>query len=155
MLKRRANVRGFDKGKHVKIDRSESVGERHGGDIAVIDRGEMDAVFHQSGIDGQPLRGIVVAADHQNFHIFPVETPPGETGKEVAKQLYGLGAGDGFVVYVSGNQDRVGLFRVQNIENLLENVRLIFQHTELIEPFAQMEIRQMEQFHSSHRLFCP
>ena len=107
----------------------------------------MEILLHHASAESQPFRGVVIAADRQNFQILPVITPPGQAEQKIVKYLYRLGAGDRFVVYVPGNQNRVRLFRVHNAENFPQNVRLIVQHTELVQPLAQMQIRQMNQFH--------
>ena len=52
--------------------------------------------LHQPGAEGQPLRGVVVAADDQHGQL-----PPGQTAEEAVKQGHRLGRGHALVIHLS------------------------------------------------------
>ena len=95
---------GLHEGEQVDMDRAKGVLHCHRQDISVIDgRNVYAAAAHQTGAEGQALRGIVVSADSEHRQIPAVETPSSQAGEEVVKELDRLRDGDGLVIDVPGN----------------------------------------------------
>ena len=127
-----AHVGGLQEGQHKNI----RVSYRNGDDPTVIDGRNVDAPFgHQTTAKGQTLGTVVVAAAEKNLQI-----PLCQRKKKAVQQLHGFGGGDALVVYITGDQHRLGKFRVDRIQDLLQNVFLIFDHGNVIDTFAQMQI---------------
>ena len=132
-----ADRRRLDEGKHVNGHFPVFVFQEERPDLPVIDRRQMDAArVHQPRSEGDPLRRIVVAADDEHFQL-----SLRELHEKLVEQLHRLGGGDGFVVDIPREDDRVRRLAVDDIDNLLEDVLLIFDHGKLVDPFPQMKIR--------------
>ncbi len=106
------------------------------------------AAVHQASAEGHALRGVVVAADDEDLGV-----QPGEAHQEVVEQLHRLRRGDGFVIDVSGDQDGVRRFFTGNPQDFRQNVLLVLQHGEVLDPLPQVEVGQMKQFHMCFSLF--
>lgn len=61
---------------------------------------------------------------------------PGKLHQEFVQQRHGFRRRHGFIVYVSGDEYPVRRFPVDDMENLLENIALIFQHGKAVDPLA-------------------
>ena len=96
----------------------------------------------QPGPEGDPLRGIVVAADDED-----IEVSPGQPDEELVKQAHSLRRGDGLVVDIPSDHHRVGLFFLCQGKNLVQNIRLIRYQGKLVQPFSQMQVGKMKEFH--------
>ena len=94
----------------------------------------MDAApFHHPPAKGQTVGGVVVAADEQNRQI-----ARGQLGEKTVEQVHRLSLGDRAVVHIPRDQHRVGFLPVDDSQNLLYDVLLVFQHWKLVHPLAQM-----------------
>ena len=102
------------------------------------------AALHEPSAEGDALGGVVVPADDERLY-----PPPGELGEEGVEELYRLSGGDGFIVDIPGDEHRPGLLGLDDPADLPEDVFLILQHGELVDPLAKMEVGQMDEFHGT------
>ena len=92
----------------------------------------MDAALrHQTSTKGYALRRIVVIADDENLKV-----SFRQSHQKVIQQGYRLGRGHRLVVDVAGNEHSVRLLPVNDLEDFCENVLLVLQHGELIDPLT-------------------
>ena len=142
------HMRRFEKRQRPNGDCAVRVGQAHGLHrrvLAIQRRSQIHAPRRkQPRAKGQPLGGIVIAADEDYRQV-----SPGQLGQEIVQQAHGFGGRHGFVVYIACDQHAVGLLCVHDREQLRENVALIFQKRGFAQPFAQMQVGQMNQFHVS------
>ena len=135
---------GLHKRQQVELHRAVLVGEDHGFHLAVIDRGQVDAAaLHEPTTEGHTLRGVVVAADDKNPQL-----PLGQAHQEVVQQRHRLGGGHRLVVDITGNQHPVRLLPVDDLKDFSQNILLVLQHGKIVDPLAQMQVGEMNQFHS-------
>ena len=104
-------------------------------------------MFHQPAAEGHPFRRIVVAADEKDLQL-----PLGQPAEEVIQQLHRFGRGDGAVVDVAADQNGVGALLIDDQEDLGEDVSLVLQHGEFIDPLAEVQVGEMEQLHGGASL---
>ena len=69
--------------------------------------------------------------------------------RKVVKERHCLGGGDALVIDIPGDQYGIGLFPVDDLDDLGEDMFLILQHGDLVDTLAQVEIGEMDQLHSS------
>ena len=75
---------------------------------AGIDGSHMDSAgVQQPGAKGQPLGGIVVAADQQGG-----QPPPGQLLQEVVQKGHRLHRRDGFVIEIPRQEQGIGVVRI-------------------------------------------
>lgn len=145
-----AHVGGLQKGEQVDADRAELVGQGEGDRFAAVDRGDVDAAaLHQPSAEGHALRGVVVSADEEDL-----EPPFRQTHQKIVQKRHRLRGGDGFVIHVPRDQDPVRLFPVDPVQDAVQNVLLVLQHGEITDPLAQMQVGEMDQFHSRTPPVC-
>ena len=89
------------------------------------------ALVHEAAAEGQPLRGVVVAAD--KIHL---QLPPGKLHQELVQQRHGFRRRHGFIVDVSGDEYPVRCLPVDDLQNLPEDIALIVQHGKAVDPLA-------------------
>ena len=112
-------------------------------EIATVHRGDVDAAGLQQPVaEGQPLGAVVVAADEEGMELALCQA-----AEKVVKQRDSLGGGDAFVVHISGNQHGLRLLGIDNLQNLQQDVFLVFQHGDFVEPLAQVQVGQVDEFH--------
>ncbi len=115
----------------------------HAGHSPVIDRRQMyTASVHKASAECQPFRRIMVAADDKYLQL-----PLGQTVQKIVKKLHCLRTRHRFVINVSGDQNAVRIFLIDDVDHFCQYVFLILQHGIFIDPFSQMKIRQMDEFH--------
>jgi len=121
------------------------VGQRHRFHDSAEAAGDMDAAAGKDpAAKMQPFGGIVVAWDRQDGDPLPFQ--PFE---EAVEQLHRLHGRDRPVINVSGQQDPAGSLPHGIIRRLGEHLALDRQHGRFQHALAQMQIRQMEQFHAA------
>ena len=127
------------------------IGQRDRFHRSVIDGGDMDSSgFKESPAEGQPLRRVMVAADDQHR-----EVPLRQTAEKIVQQGHSLRGGNGLVVDIACNQNSVGMLAVNDFDDLRQNEFLILDHGNLIDPFADVQVGQMDEFHRPPRkVFC-
>ena len=91
--------------------------------------------LHQPGAEGQPLRGVVVAADDQHGQL-----PPGQTAEKAVKQGHRLGRGHAFVIHVPGDEQGVRPLPVHDLQGPVQDIGLVLQHRDLADPLAQVQV---------------
>ena len=125
-------------------DRAEFVHQLHGPHGAVIDRGHIDPRRrHQPPAEGQPLGGIMVAADEQHRRDL------GKVRQKSIQDSHRLGGGHPLVVDIAGDEDPVRLLTDCHIQDLVQNIFLVLQHGKAVDDLSQVEVRKMHQFHPS------
>ena len=113
---------------------SVSVRQNNGLDTAVIDRGNMDALaFHKPTAEGQTLGGVMVAADDKHLLLFC-----GKAAQKIVKQGHCLGGGDTFVINVAGDQYGPRLLGIDHVQDLIQDICLLFDHGNFIDPLADV-----------------
>ena len=98
--------------------------------------------LQQTLAEGQPLGAVVVAADDEDGDL-----PRGKAAEKIVEEGHGLGGGDGLVVNVAADQHGVGLFVVDDAQDLEQDIFLVLDHGHLVDPLADVQVRQMDQFH--------
>ena len=78
----------------------------------------------------------MVAADDQRGHL-----PLGQTAEEIIKQSHRLGGGYTLVIHVTGDENCINLFLIDDAEDLGENIFLIFDHGYFIDPLTNVQVR--------------
>ena len=123
----------FQEGQQPELDRAIFVGQSDGRDIAVIDRGQMDALsFHEPAAESQTFGGVVVAADDEYLLLLF-----GQAAEKIIEQSHCLGRGNTFVIDITGDQYSPGLFGIDCLQDLLQDVCLLFDHGNLIDPLVK------------------
>ena len=79
-------------------------------------------LFKNSAAKIQTFRRIMVAANHQQ-----TGTSAGQFGNKPVQYRYCLSRRNRFVIQIARDDNRVRLFIIDDTENLLENITLIFQ----------------------------
>ena len=127
---------GLEEGEQPEIHFPMVIAQGYRCHMAVIHWGNMDtAQFQQASGEGQPLGAVVIAADDQHRNL-----PFGQTAEKIVEQSHCLGRGDALVIDISGDQHRVGLFVVDDLQNLQQDVFLIFDHGDFIDPLADVQV---------------
>ena len=145
-----ADVGWLHEGQEINAHRAVFVRQGDGDHPAVIDGGDVDApLCHEPSAEGQALRGIVVAADEEDL-----EVPPSQPDQKVVQQGHRLGGGHRLVVDVPGDEHGVRRLPIHDPEDLVENIPLVLQHGVLIDPLAQVQVGEMEQFHGDFPPKC-
>ena len=102
----------------------------------MIDGGDVDpSRVQQARAEGETLRAVVVAADQQHR-----KAARGKLHKKIVEQCDGLVGGNALVVDVACEQNGVGPLRVGEFQNLPEDIRLIVQHGNFIDPLADVQV---------------
>ena len=86
----------------------------------------------------------MVAADE-----IDLEPPPGQLDQEVVQQGHRLRRGHRFVVYIPGDKHPLGVLILYNAYNFFQNILLVFQHGIFVDPLSQVQVGQMDEFHTS------
>ena len=137
------HMRGADERQHVDQHFAVFVVKDVRLDAAVVDRGEMHAArFDEAGGERDPLRRVVVAADHEDLRALGLQP-----AQKIVKKLHRLCGRHSFVVDVSGDQDGIRLFFVDHVQDLRQDVFLVFQHVEFVDPLSEVQVREMNQLH--------
>jgi hypothetical protein len=93
---------------------------------------------HQLAAEGNPLRGVMVAADRQD--LLPQIRQPGE---EPVEHLHGLRGGHRLVIDVPRYEHRIHLLPLRYLQNLVQDIFLILCHGKLVDALSDMQIRDM------------
>ena len=132
----------LDERQHVDADRSVPILQHDRLHLPVIDRGQMHtAPVQKAGAERDSLRRVVVPADDEDLQISSCEIV-----QEVVKQLNSLGRRNGLVVDVARQDHRIRFLPFDNVQDFFQNIPLIFQHAEFVDPLSQMQVREMNQF---------
>ena len=103
----------------------------------------MDAACVQQAVsEGKTLRAVVIAADEQHR-----DAALCKRNEKPVKQRDCLAGRDALVVHIARNHHRVRMLCVCDFQNLMQDIVLIVQHRDLIDPLAEMQIRQMKKLH--------
>ena len=103
----------------------------------------MDAACVQQAVsEGKTLRAVVIAADEQHR-----DAALCKRNEKPVKQCDCLAGRDALVVYIACDHDRIRALYVCDFQNLMQDIVLIVQHGDLIDPLAEMQIRQMKKLH--------
>ena len=70
---------------------------------------------------------------------------PRKTVQEVVKQLHGFGRRDGLVIDIARKDYHIRVFPVDDLQAFRQNIPLVLQHTELVDPLSEMQVREMDQ----------
>ena len=84
----------------------------------------------------------MVAADDEDG-----EVPLCQAAEKLVKQRYRLGGWDRLIVDVPGDDHRVGLFLLNDADDLDQGAGLVVQHGDFIDPLADVQVRQMDKLH--------
>ena len=97
----------------------------------------MDAACVQQAVsEGKTLRAVVIAADEQHR-----DAALCKRNEKPVKQRDRLAGRDAL------DHDRIRARYVCDFQNLMQDIVLIVQHGDLIDPLAEMQIRQMKKLH--------
>ena len=130
-----AHLHRLQEGQQMDAHRAELVLLPNRGHRAVIDRGQVDPrPLQKPPAEGQPLGGIVVAAD--DVHRTALRQP----GEEPVKELHRLGRGHGLVINVATEQRPIRLLLRRQHQNLLQHMALVGDHGKSIDPLTQMQV---------------
>ena len=67
---------------------------------------------------------------------------------KIVQQTNRFGRRHSGVINITGNENQIRLFFLDNILNPLQNLFLVFNHGKLIDPFSDMQVTCMKYFHS-------
>ena len=131
-----AHVGRLDERQHVDADRSVPILQHNRLHLPVIDRGQMHAApVQKPGAERDSLRRVVVPADDEDLKILSCEIV-----QEVVKQLHGFGRRNGLVVNVARQDHRIRFLPVDDVQDFFQNIPLVFQHAEFVDPLSQMQV---------------
>ena len=129
----------------INIHRAVCILQDHRFHLSAVHRRQMNAAsLHEPPPEGQPLRGIVIAADDKNLQF-----PGGQFPEKPVKKLHRLPGGYGFIVDIPGQQHCLGLFFVYDPQDFLQNEGLVLQHRKFVDPLSQVQVGEMNQFHGA------
>ena len=94
------------------------------------------AALHQAFAEGEALRAVVVAADDKHLQL-----PLCQAAEEIIKEGHRFRGWDCFIIDVAGNQHGGGMFFIDDLQNLQQNVLLIVDHGDLIDTLADVQVR--------------
>ena len=100
------------------------------------------ALRHKPAAKRHALRRVVVSADEKDL-----EVPLGQAHQKVVQQRHSLSGGYGLVVDIPGNHHAIRLLPVNDLQNFSQNILLVLQHGKFVDPLAQMQVGEMDQFH--------
>ena len=127
---------GLHKGKHINAHFTPWVRQNKGPHLPIINRRKVyPAAVHKPTAKGQPLRGVVVAADGKHRHLSLRQMI-----KEIVAQCHSLRRRHRLVINISANQHTVRLLCGHAVKDLLQNIRLILQHRKAMHPLAQVQV---------------
>ena len=114
------------------------------GQDAVIDRREVHPLLRQQAPSkGKALGRIVVAADEKDWDLLP-----GQGGEKPVQQGHRLGWRQGAVVDIASNEHGIRPLLPGDIQDLVQNVLLVLQQGDVVEPLADVQVAQVQEFHS-------
>ena len=146
-----AHLGRLEEGQQIHVHRAVGVLQGDGADLAGVYRGQVDAaVPHQPAAKGQPLGAVMVAADDEYLGV-----QPGQAYQELVKQLHGRGGRHGLVIDVPGQQHPIRALLLDPAQGLLQDMGLILQHGETVDPLAQVQVGQMDELHGRSSLPSP
>jgi len=139
---------GLQEWQQPEVHRAAVILQGHRRHLAVIDRSDVDPpALHEAVGKGEAFRRVVVAADQQHR-----QGPVRQLDEKIVQQRHRLRGGDVLVIDVSRDERRVRPFLIGDLQNAVQDVRLILQHREVVDPLPQVEVGQMDQFHSRYLL---
>ena len=124
------------KGEHINAHIAPFIRQHKGLHPTVINRRKVyPAAIHKPTAKGQPLRGVVVAADGKHRHLSLRQMI-----KKIVAQCHSLRRRHRLVINISADQHTVRLLCGNAVNDLLQNIRLILQHRKAVHPLAQVQV---------------
>ncbi len=112
-------------------------------DVAVIDRGHMDALAaKEAGGIAHALGRVMVAGDDDDPH-----ARLGQALEKPIHERHGLGAGRGLVIQVPRNEHRIDPALAHEVHHLREHVALVLEHGKFADALADVQVRYVKKPH--------
>ena len=105
------------------------------------------ALFHEAAAERDALRRIVVAAEQEHLR------EGGEAHEKIVEERDGLRGRGGLVVEIAAQQRGVRRFLARDPQDFAQNIGLILEQRTLVEPLAEVQVREMQQLHSPFSSF--
>jgi len=133
--------RGFGVGQGVERDLAVGVAQDHRRDV----RGDGAAhgqagLGQEAGAESEAVGAVVVAGNEDHRHVLPDH----DAGDGVVEQAHGLGRRDGAVVDVPGDEHGVGFLGVDQRDELVEDLGLVFEQRHAVIDAAEVPVGGMQ-----------
>ena len=124
------------KRKQVNPHRAIRILQRNLFNRSIVHPGKIDSAFsHQAGTKRQTLRGVMVSTDDKSGDPFH-----GQFRQKRIKNLNRFRAWNRTVINIPGKQNAIRFLNFRSMENLRQNVFLIFNHRKFIDSFSDVKI---------------